>query len=100
MLRNSIFHGREKSLGKWILFPEWAFLLVCLFLILDDLDGTFGTLHLACSTNETVLNVYCNRLFVLKFENTYWTNVNACSASSAFIQIDLDFNHQLINSAF
>ena len=74
--------------------------MVCLFLLFDDLDGTFGTLHLACSTDETVLNVYWNRLTVLHFVNFYRTNVNACFASGAFIHIDLDFNHQIINSAF
>ena len=61
--------------------------------LLDDLDGAFGTLHLACSADEAVVNVYCNRFSVFHFVNTDWTSVNACFASSAFVKIDFDFNH-------
>ena len=61
--------------------------------LLDDLDCAFWALHLACSADETVLNVYGNRLSVFHFVNTDRTSVNACFASSAFSKIDFDFNH-------
>ncbi len=93
MLKNSIFHGIENKVGEKILFPHCRHSVWFACLLFDDLDGTFGTLHLACSTDYAVLNVYWNRLFVLQFVNTYRTNVDACSASSAFIHIDMDFNH-------
>ncbi len=73
--------------------PRAAILFGVLSLLLDDLDGAFGTFHLARSTDETVLKVYYNRLFVLKFEDFYRTNVDACSTSSAFIHVNLNLNH-------
>jgi hypothetical protein len=61
--------------------------------LLDDLNCTFRTLHLACSADETVLNVYGNRLSAFHFVNTDRTSVNTGFASSAFVKIDFDFNH-------
>jgi hypothetical protein len=69
-------------------------------LLLDDLNGAFGALHLAGSTCDAVLNVYGNRLSVFHFVNADRTGVNACFASGTFLSIDFDFNHYLINSAF
>jgi hypothetical protein len=69
-------------------------------LLLDDCNGAFGALHLAGSTDDTVLSVYWNRLSVFHFENADRTSVNACFASRAFLSIDCDFNHYLINSAY
>ena len=71
-----------------------------MLVLFDDFNGTFGAFHLAGSTRDTVLNVYWNRLSVFHFENTDRTNVNAIFASSAFFNIDFDFNHYMINSAF
>ena len=68
--------------------------------LLDDFDGAFWALHLACATDKTVVNVYWRRLSVFHFVNTNWTGVDTCFASSAFCYIDFDFNHYLINSAF
>jgi hypothetical protein len=63
------------------------------------LDGAFGAFHLAGSTDDTVLSVYGNRLSVFHFINANRTSVNACFASSAFFDINFNFNHYLINSA-
>ena len=68
--------------------------------LLDDFDGAFWALHLACATDKTVVNVYWNRLAVFHFVNANRTGVNACFASSAFFNINFDFNHYLLNSAF
>ena len=68
--------------------------------LLDDFDGAFWALHLTCSTDKTVVNVYWNRLAVFHFVNANRTGVNTCFASSAFFNIDFDFNHYLLNSAF
>jgi hypothetical protein len=64
-----------------------------LFLLLDDLDGAFGTLHLASSTDEAVINIYYNRFFVFKFENFDRTNIDACFASGAFLVVNYNFYH-------
>ncbi len=69
-------------------------------ILFDDFNSAFWALHLACSADETVLNVYSNGLAVFHFVNANRTGVNACFASSAFLYIDFDFNHYLINSAF
>ena len=61
--------------------------------LLDDFDCTFGTLHLTGTADETVINVYGNRLSVFHFVNAYRASVNTCFASSAFRYIDFDFNH-------
>jgi len=72
---------------------------VCLFLFLDDLDGTFGTLHLAGSTDEAVIDIYWNRFFVIKFENFDRTNIDAGSASGAFLLIHYNFYHEILSSS-
>jgi hypothetical protein len=69
-------------------------------LLVDDCNCAFGAFHLAGSTDDTVLSVYGNGLSVFHFENADRTSVNTCFASGAFLSINFDFNHYLINSAF
>ena len=70
------------------------------YCLLDDLNCAFRALHLACSANETVLKVNDDRLSVFHFVNADRASVNACFASVAFFNINFDFNHWIINSAF
>jgi hypothetical protein len=89
----------RKGWGNLIVSPKWDS-RICVLGLFDDLDGAFGAFHLAGSTGDTVLSVYWNRLSVFHFENANRTSVNACFASGAFLSINFDFNHYLINSAF
>jgi hypothetical protein len=92
------FRKIREKVGELWLFPRNGIAKNCVPCLLDDFDGAFWALHLACSTNETILNVYCNGLAVFHFVNANRTGVNTCFASSALFNIDFDFNHYLLNS--
>jgi len=68
--------------------------------LLDDLNGAFWTLHLACSADEAFIIVYNNRFFVSDFEDFDRACVDACSASSAFFDVNFNFYHGTANSTF
>lgn len=68
--------------------------------LLDDFNGAFGTLHFASSANEAFVVFYNNRFFILNLKNLNRTGVDACSASSAFFNINFNFYHVTFNSIF
>ncbi len=68
--------------------------------LLDDFDGTLGTLHFASSANEAFVVIHNNRFLIFHFKNLNGASVDACSASSAFFNIDFDFYHVILNSIF
>ena len=68
--------------------------------LLDDFNGTFGTLHFASSAYKAFVVGHNNRFFILNLKNLNRAGVNACAASGALFNINFNFNHVTLNSIF